>query len=386
MIFLTGGTGYLGSYVVTRLALHHGADLLLLVRAADRRRAIEKLWRGLEMHVGPEDFRRVLARVELVHGDLTQPGLGIEREARARVARRATSVLHVAASLNRRSEKECLNANLRGTLAVIQLAREIAEHGAGLRRFSDVSTVAVAGRRGTEVVGEDGAIEWERSDYDPYARTKKFGEHMVAELLRDVPRAVFRPSIVLGDARHPRTTQFDMVRAFVALADMPVLPLSGAERHDIVNADWVGRAIADLHVKPVLAHEIYHLSCGARAKTTREIADAMLSSMPRRRRPRFVPRASGAFQSAVDQVALLPKGKVSRMAALMKVFWPYIVSDTVFDGTRAAAELGAEPVPFTAYAGPLYRWAKEHRFTYPFTALPPALAGAADDRGAATWA
>ena len=50
-------------------------------------------------------------------------------------------------------------------------------------------------------LSEDEAIEWERSDYDPYARTKKFGEHMVAELLPDVARAVFRPSIVLGDAQ-----------------------------------------------------------------------------------------------------------------------------------------------------------------------------------------
>ena len=110
MIFVTGGTGYLGSYVIARLALHHDARLLLLVRAKDRPQAIEKLWRGLEMHADAAEFRRVLSRVEIVRGDLTAPGLGIEPEVRRRVARRATSVLHVAASLNRRSEKECLNA------------------------------------------------------------------------------------------------------------------------------------------------------------------------------------------------------------------------------------------------------------------------------------
>ena len=63
-----------------------------------------------------------------------------------------------------------------------------------------------------KLVTEDRSIEWERSDYDPYARTKKFCEHMVRELLPDVPLTIFRPSIVLGDSRYPETTQFDMVR------------------------------------------------------------------------------------------------------------------------------------------------------------------------------
>src|SRR5207248_2290114 len=83
------------------------------------------------------------------------------------------------------------------------------------RRFSLVSTVAVAGKRQDEVVTEDRAIEWDRSDYDPYARTKKFCEHMTRQLLPEVPITIFRPSIVLGDSRYPQTTQFDMVRAFV---------------------------------------------------------------------------------------------------------------------------------------------------------------------------
>src|SRR6185437_15283388 len=97
------------------------------------------------------------------------------------------SIIHCAASLNRKSEKSCLNVNLRGTLQVIKLAMSARDHH-GLRRFSHVSTVAVAGQRQNEAVQEDSAIDWERSDYDPYARTKKFSEHMVNELLPDVSR------------------------------------------------------------------------------------------------------------------------------------------------------------------------------------------------------
>ena len=116
---------------------------------------------------------------------------------------RCDSVLHVAASLNRKSSKACFNANLRGSLSVIKLVRSIAEARGDLRRFGVVSTTAVCGKRQHEVVTEDESIDWSRSDYDPYARTKKFAEHMVGELLDDLPTVIFRPPTVMGDSRFP---------------------------------------------------------------------------------------------------------------------------------------------------------------------------------------
>src|SRR5208282_4808688 len=149
------------------------------------------------------------ARVRIFRGDLTSERFGLDDDEYHALVDTTDSILHCAASLNRKSEKQCLNVNLRGTLEVLQLARRAQNHH-GLRRYSHVSTVAVAGQRQNEVVSEDAAIDWARSDYDPYARTKKFCEHMAAHLLPDVPRTIFRPAIVLGDSRRAETTQFDM--------------------------------------------------------------------------------------------------------------------------------------------------------------------------------
>jgi nucleoside-diphosphate-sugar epimerase len=395
LVFVTGGTGYLGSYAVTRLVQHHDAKLALLVRAKNKKDAIAKLWNGLQMHAGAhgsaatqaEWFERILANVTFVSGDLTAPHLGMDPRVRAEVAERTSSILHIAASLNRRSEKACLNANLRGTLSVVGFARDVISQRGKLDRFTDVSTVAVCGRRFREVVQEDVAIDWERSDYDPYARTKKFAEHMVEELLPDTDRLVVRPSIVMGDSRFPQTTQFDMVRSFCALADMPVLPMSGAARLDIVNADFVGRAIADLHLKRDTKHRIYHLSSGTRSKSAESIGTALLSKYPSRRPPRFVPQASRAFEATVNRMANLPKSTLSLYGALLKVFWPYIVFDTVFDNTRVCEELGETPVPFTEYCGELYRWSREVSFAYPFVPLPEKLAKlATPSQEITTWA
>ena len=383
-VFITGATGFLGGYVANELLTSHPhLRLAALVRAKDEQQAIEKLWRGLQLHMDGDRFWELLPRVEIVYGDLHSPGLGIAAEQRERLIAEVGSILHIAASLNRKSAKACLNTNLRGTLSVVQLAREIADGpGPGLRRYSHVSTVAVAGQRDREVVQEDSAIEWERSDYDPYARTKKFCEHMARELLGgDVPLTFFRPSIVMGDSRFAETSQFDMVRAFCTLADLPIVPLDPAARLDIVNADWVGHAVATLHMKPEPEHDIYHLSSGLASRSTGDIASVIAGVLGRK--PRFVPRLVGPFGSLVHTVAGIQRRNiVTLIASLLKVFLPYITYDTVFDNARAVRESGQAPVPFTAYCADLYRYAKRVDFEFPYQPLPPRAASASTEAAA----
>src|ERR1700722_3441661 len=277
-IFLTGSTGYIGAHVASILLERHADRLNLLVRAKTEQEAHERLWHAMQLHMDFPQFRDALAkRISIFRGDLTDARFGLNAADYTHLIGTTESVIHCAASLNRKSEKSCLNVNLRGTLEVAQLARR-AQDAHGLRRFSQVSTVAVAGHRSHEVVAEDLSIDWNRSDYDPYARTKKFCEHMVRELLPDVPRTVFRPSIVLGDSRRAETTQFDMVRAFVFLAGLPLLPFRSTDRIDIVPVDYVAESVAMLHQKPNPEHEIYHLSSGTSAETFGQLTHALAKS------------------------------------------------------------------------------------------------------------
>ena len=362
-IFITGATGFLGGYVVDHLMRTTDVRLSMLTRARTREQAVDKLWRGMQLHWDLETFRHHLDRLQFISGDLTDEGLGIEPRERRKLVSKCGSVLHIAASLNRKSEKQCLNHNLRGTLSVIELAREMQDDH-GLRRFSHVSTVAVAGEREHEVVQEDRAIDWERRDYDPYGRTKKFCEHMVRKLLPEVPKTFLRPSIVMGDSRFAATSQFDMVRAFCVLADMPVLPFGPEGRVDIVNADWVGKAIAELHMNPV-DHEIFHLSAGESSHTIGEITDALA------RPPRYLPALERPFARIMNALASSSrKNTATLVGSLFKVFLPYITYDTVFDNSRAVAAVGEAPVPFTEYCGDLYRYAKKVGYEYPATPLP----------------
>lgn len=368
-IFITGATGYLGAHTAANLLQGYTDSLNLLVRARDHREAEERLWRAMQLHLDFARFYEFLrGRIHIFLGDLTDVRFGLSDDEYRRLVKSTDSIIHCAASLNRKSEKSCLNVNLRGTLEVIKLA-QASRDDHGLRRLSHVSTVAVAGHRSNEIVHEDEAIDWDRSDYDPYARTKKFCEYMIEQLLPDVPLTIFRPSIVLGDSRRAETTQFDMVIAFVFLARLPVLPFRPSDRLDIVPVDFVAEAIATLHQKETPAHRIYHLSSGQQSQTFAELTNALAQAQGKRK-PIFMPRLERPVTAMVNFLSNRRWPVVRQHASLLKVFLPYLVWNTVFDNSRIVAELGRAPAPFSSYCYPLMKFARDNRFTYPYRPWP----------------
>ena len=95
-----------------------------------------------------------------------------------------------------------------------------------------------------------------------------------------------------------------------------------------------------------------------------------------RRPPILAPQLYGTFDRISDALANGPRGTVSLIASLIKVFLPYFTNDVVFDNTRVVEELGEAPAPFTDYCVDLYAWAKSVRFEYPYAPLPSKAAGA----------
>jgi thioester reductase-like protein len=374
-IFLTGSTGYLGAHLAAELLEHHADQLNLLVRARSIEEAERRLWRAMQIHMDFSRFHSFLrARINIFLGDLTDSRFGLSEDDYRRMVHSTDSIIHCAASLNRRSEKSCLNVNLRGTLEVVRFGMSARDHH-GLRCISHVSTVAVAGHRSSEVVREEEAVDWSRSDYDPYARTKKFCEHMIGEFLWDVPHLIFRPSIILGDSRRAETTQFDMVRSFVFLASLPVLPFRPADKIDIVNVDFVAESLVAIHQKEKPQHSIYHLSSGIASQTFQELTDALAEAQGRAG-PIYIPALEKPFTAMVNFLADRRGWAVSHGASLMKVFMPYLVWNTVFDNARVTEETGLRPAPFSRYCYPLLRFSREGNFTYDYREWPAVAQGA----------
>lgn len=365
MIFITGGTGYIGSYITHRL-LHTTQERLgLLTRAKTDAQAKDKAWKALQLHMDQETFERFLPRMVFFKGDVTLDHLGLQQDDLAIVQEETTSMLHVAASLNRKSETKCAQINLMGTLRMVELAKACPK----VKRFGFVSTVAVAGERHQETVLEDQAVDWSRRDYDPYARTKKYCEELVTRMLPEIETVIYCPSIVLGDHRMEKTTQFDMALSFVHLSKMPILPFSKDARLDIVPANFVGYGIADIHVKEKLTHHRYHMSAGEDAVTFGQIAK-VLEERGITKMPIFLPKLYPLVRWCVDRLQSLPKSwGISQMASLLKVFLPYLEFDTVFDNAHTVETLDTKPEPFTTYCAPFFDFVTTYDFTYPYKPL-----------------
>ena len=131
-IFLTGSTGYIGAHVAAGLLEGHRDHLNLLVRAQDEREAEVRLWRALQLHLDfPRFHQHLQSRITIFCGDLTGGRFGLKEQDYRRLLESTDSVIHCAASLNRKSEKACLNVNLRGTLEVSGEAAQAEEVAVG---------------------------------------------------------------------------------------------------------------------------------------------------------------------------------------------------------------------------------------------------------------
>src|ERR1700722_15626078 len=97
-VLMTGGTGFLGGEIAKRiLERHPRTRLVLLVRSTARETAperVEKLLARMSVPAAPPPHA---GRVEVVEGDISLRGVGMDSERRARLAERVDHVIHCAA-------------------------------------------------------------------------------------------------------------------------------------------------------------------------------------------------------------------------------------------------------------------------------------------------
>jgi nucleoside-diphosphate-sugar epimerase len=161
-----------------------------------------------------------------------------------------------------------------------------------------------------------------------------------------------------------------MVRSFVFLAGLPLLPFRPTDQIDIVNVDFVAESIATIHQKDKPQHGIYHLSSGRASQTFKELTDA-LSQARGKSGPTYLPWMEKHFTAVNNFVADTFRGNaLSLGATLLKVFLPYLTFNTVFDNTRITTETGKQPVPFSQYSYPLLQFSRKGNFTYPYKDWP----------------
>src|ERR1700744_299007 len=345
---VTGGTGFIGRRVVSRLLDNRpDAEVWVVVRRTSLGR-FERLAEQWGEQAKP------------LVGELTEPSLGLTDEAVAELGD-VDHLVHCAAIYDiTAAEPEQRAANVEGTRAVIELARRLDA------TLHHVSSIAVAG---------DFHGEFTEDDFDvgqrlptPYHQTK-FEAEMLVRCTPGLRHRIYRPAVVVGDSRTGEMDKIDGPYYFFGtLAKLAVLPrltpimLPATGRTNIVPVDYVADAmVALLHADgrdgqtfPLTAPK----TIGLRG-IYRGIADAA-----------GLPPLRGSLPRSVAAPVLKVRGraKVWRNMAATQLGIPAEVLDVVdlaptfiSDNTREALQgTGIEVPEFASYAPKLWHYWADH--------------------------
>jgi thioester reductase-like protein len=330
-VLLTGVTGFVGMEVLARYLERSDRRIITLVRAPDDRAARARVDAVLNNLFGVRG-RRYSKRVDAVAADLLAPSLGLSSACLQTLARRASTIVHSAASVSFTLPLEEARAvNVGGTRQMLDLAELALAHG-GLDRYAQVSTAYVAGDHCGSFGEHD--LDVGQSFHNSYEQSKFESEQLVRSRA-GLPFSILRPSIVVGDRRSGWTAAFNVLywplRAFARglFTAVPAIPSAPV---DVVSIDYVADAIHALCEARDSVGETFHLTAGANATTMEEIS-SLASRYFRRPLPKVL--------SPVEFAALERDASPLQRSALegSRVYFPYFAMGAVFDDAVARARL-----------------------------------------------
>ncbi|KAI1454653.1 large subunit of L-aminoadipate-semialdehyde dehydrogenase [Annulohypoxylon moriforme] len=211
-IFLTGATGFLGSYLVKDILdrAPRGVRLIAHVRGAkDPNAALQRLRRSLQGYGLWDDGWQ--ARLSAVVGDLSKPQLGVDDSTWQRLAQEVDVVIHNGAAVHWiRKYQDMMASNVLSTIDAMRLCNE-----GKAKAFCFVSSTSVLDtdyyinlseeqtRTGQGAVMESDDMNGSRTGLGTgYGQTKWVSEQLVREAgRRGLQGSVVRPGYVLGDSQ-----------------------------------------------------------------------------------------------------------------------------------------------------------------------------------------
>jgi nucleoside-diphosphate-sugar epimerase len=222
-VFLTGGTGFLGSHIGAEL-LRRGQKVWFLVRSGKKTSAEKRLARILDWHELDTKSRN---NAVLVQGKLDCPDLGIKSGMNRLTQKRIDQIIHCASdtSFSARKSKQVWTANVESLQNLINFTA-----GIRCRRFIHLSTAYAAGRTNGPCKEEPVNA---RHFFNVYEESKAAAENYLRSQCRalGIELSIIRPSIVYGDSRTGRTLRFNALYYPVKTA----LFLKKIYREDIIK-------------------------------------------------------------------------------------------------------------------------------------------------------
>ena len=351
--FVTGATGFIGSYLLPKLIAREGRIYVLVREGSLERLALLRAAWGV-------DDKRVIGVV----GDLTAPGLGIAAADRRKLAGKVRHFFHLGAIYDIQASAETqFAANVEGTRHAVAFAEAI-EAGC----FHHVSSIAAAGLY-EGVFREDMFEEAEELDH-PYFRTKHEAEGVVRRECGR-PFRIYRPGFVVG---HSKTGQIDKIDGpyyfFKAIQKMrellpPWMPTIGVEggRINIVPVDYVVDALDFIAHKRGLDGKCFHLTDPA----PHRVGEVLNIFAQAAHAPKMTMRINAKLFGFIPAPILYGLGSLAPVKRAMRVVLndlgiprdvlPFINWPTRYDNREAAKALKGSDIavpPLASYAAKIW--------------------------------
>ncbi|NET02812.1 MAG: NAD-dependent epimerase/dehydratase family protein [Sphaerospermopsis sp. SIO1G1] len=255
-IFLTGGTGYLGAFIIKELLVETQATIYCLVRATDVAEAKSKLEKNLQQYaIWDEKYSQ---RLIPIVGDLAQPFLGMGEAQFIELSANIDTIYHSAALLNYVYPYSALKtANVLGTQEVIRLACKTK-----VKPLHYVSSVAVfeSNAYAGQVVKENDSFDHWQGIFLGYSQTKWVSEKLVKIAgERGLPITIYRPPLIAGDSKTGICNTHDfinlMIKGCLQMGSFPDVDYM----LDMSPVDYVSQAVVYLSRQEKSITQAFHL-------------------------------------------------------------------------------------------------------------------------------
>jgi len=331
---LTGATGLLGRYLLRDLLL---ADYRVAVLVRDTRgtAAAERIAELVERW--STSLGRHLPEPVVLCGDLVSEHLGLTAADRRWLAAGCDTVIHAAASLafTATPAGEPWATNVQGTQRLLNLC-----HRAGIADFHHISTAYVCGQTAGPIL-ED-APEGAQRFHNAYEESKYQAECLVRSAAK-MKATLYRPAVIVGDSQTGYTSTYHGIYRFIELASRLAgppnaarggrrqvalrLPLTGAERRNLVPVDWVAQTIVRLLRRPACHGRTYHLASPwpVPVRLIKEVTEDVL-------RLEGIVFAGGGARADAGSLERFYREQLAD-------YWPYLGVEPLFDCRNLAAVL-----------------------------------------------
>src|SRR5580700_5627605 len=256
-VLLTGGTGFIGPFLMKSLLEQTRAKIYVLVRSSHEKQGRQRLRAAMES-MGPCTaglMQMFESRVIPICGDLGQANLGLAQDVWDFLANEMYALYHKGATENYLFNYDRMrDANVMGTNEVLRLAFE-----GRTKELNYVSTTFVFGWAVKSVLWEtDMNQDMELLDFG-YSQTKWVAEQVVADArAQGLSVRIFRPALV-----SPSVTgggnNFDIAVRLVAFMVNHGIGVDALNQISFVPADVVANNIVAISTTPGTANQTYHV-------------------------------------------------------------------------------------------------------------------------------